>query len=190
VRYVRGEPLVLLLLAVALVVTLTGRNWQQLAPVFVRDVYGSGEGGLGAIYTAAGIGAAIGAVGLVAFSQMRRRAPVFAAGLGLALAATLAFAASPTLGVTIGCVLLIGLGLQVVETLNQTVLLVETPEHMRGRVMSLSSLLWGLQPLGVLVAGVVADVFSPQAAIAGGALVAAVLLTVLALRSRSAWRSA
>jgi MFS family permease len=190
VRYVRGEPLVLLLLAVALVVTLTGRNWQQLAPVFVRDVYGSGEGGLGAIYTAAGIGAAMGAVGLVAFSQMRRRAPVFAAGLGLALAATLAFAASPTLALAIGCVLLIGLGLQVVETLSQTVLLVETPEHMRGRVMSLSSLLWGLQPLGVLVAGVVADVFSPQAAIAGGAVVAAALLTVLALRSRSAWRTA
>ncbi len=189
VRYVRAEPVVLLLLAVALIVTLTGRNWQQLAPVFVRDVYGRGEGGLGAIYTAAGVGAALGAFALMPLAGVRRRAPIFGAGLALALLATLAFAYSPSIGPAIAAVLVIGLGLQVVETLTQTVLLVETPEHMRGRVMSLSSLLWGLQPLGVLIAGVVADTFGPQIAIGGGAVVAAALLTTLALRSRPTWRA-
>jgi hypothetical protein len=59
---------------------------------------------------------------------------------------------------------------------------------MRGRVMAISSLLWGLQPLGVLIAGVVADGFGPQVAIGGGALVAAGLLATLGVRSRAAWR--
>ena len=188
IRYVRGEPVVLLLLAVALIVTLTGRNWQQLAPVFVRDIYGSGEGGLGAIYTAAGVGAAVGAFALVPASNLRRRAPLFAAGIVVALLATVAFAWSPALAPAVGAVLFIGLGLQVTETLTQTVLLVETPEHMRGRVMSLASLLWGLQPLGVLVAGVVADAFGPQIAIAGGAVVAGGMLAILGVRSRAAWQ--
>ncbi|MFN8638401.1 MAG: MFS transporter [Dehalococcoidia bacterium] len=189
-RYVRSEPLVTLLLLVALIVTLTGRNWQQLAPVFVRDVYGRGEGSLGLIYTAAGVGAALGAFALLLLAAARRRAPIFAGGPALLLAATVAFAVSPTIQIAIIAVLAVGLGLQVVETLTQTVLLVETPEHMRGRVMSLSSLLWGLQPLGVLVAGIVADRAGPQVAIGGGAVIAALLLTALATRSRSAWRTA
>ena len=188
VRYVRSQPVVQLLLAVALVITLTGRNWQQLAPVFVRDVYGRGEGGLGAIYTAAGVGAAMGAIALVPLSGVRRRGPLFAAGLAIALGATLAFALSPSLWPAVISVLVLGLGLQVIETLTQTVLLVETPEHVRGRVMSLSSLLWGLQPLGVLAAGGVADVAGPQIAIAGGAVFAALLLTSLYARTRAAWR--
>jgi MFS family permease len=189
VRYVRSERVVLVLLAVSLVVTLTGRNWQQLAPVFVRDVFGSGEGGLGVLYTAAGVGAVLGATFLVVASSTRRRAPIFAAGLLLAFTATLGFAFSPSLEVAIVTVLLVGLGLQITETTTQTVLLVETPEHMRGRVMSLSSLLWGLQPLGVLVAGVAADVLSPQVAIAGGVVVAGVLLASLYARSSRIWAS-
>lgn len=188
IRYVRGERLVMLLLGVALIMTLTGRNWQQLAPVFVRDIYGSGEGGLGAIYTAAGVGAAIGAIGLVPASGARRRAPLFVSGIALAIVATAGFALSPSLAPAVGTVLFIGLGLQVVETLTQTVLLVETPEHMRGRVMSLSSLLWGLQPFGVLVAGVIADSLGPQVAIGGGAVVAAAMLVALGARTREAWR--
>lgn len=189
VRYVRSERVVLVLLAVSLVVTLTGRNWQQLAPVFVRDVFGSGEGGLGVLYTAAGVGAVLGATFLVVASSTRRRSPIFAAGLLLAFTATLGFAFSPSLEVAIATVLLVGLGLQITETTTQTVLLVETPEHMRGRVMSLSSLLWGLQPLGVLVAGVAADVLSPQLAIAGGVAVAGVLLASLYARSARVWAS-
>jgi MFS family permease len=54
-EYVRREPVVLMLLSVALVITLTTRSWEQLAPVFVREVYGRGEGSLGALYSAAGI---------------------------------------------------------------------------------------------------------------------------------------
>jgi hypothetical protein len=102
--------------------------------------------------------------------------------------ATVAFALSPGLWPAAASVLVIGLGLQVIETLMQTVLLVETPEHVRGRVMSLSSLLWGLQPLGVLVAGGVADIAGPQVAIGGGAAVAVLLLLALYSRTRAAWR--
>jgi hypothetical protein len=58
---------------------------------------------------------------------------------------------------------------------------------MRGRVISLSSLIWGLQPLGVLVAGVVADVVSPQAAILGGGLLGAALLLALYSRTHRIW---
>ncbi|MGE0229020.1 MAG: MFS transporter [Dehalococcoidia bacterium] len=186
-RYVRGQRVLLTLLSVSLVVTMTGRNWQQLAPVFVRDVFDSGEGGLGLLYTMAGIGAVIGAAFLVAVSHWRRRAGLYGVGLTAAFLAIALFAISPSLEVALGAVLVVGVGLQVTETTTQTVLLVETPEEFRGRMMSLSSLIWGLQPLGVLVAGVIADAASPQAAILAGCGAGVTLLAALYTRTRRVW---
>ncbi|MEZ4502611.1 MAG: MFS transporter [Dehalococcoidia bacterium] len=186
-RYVRAQPVVLLLLTIALVVTLLGRNWQQLAPVFVRDVYGSGEGGLGLLYTAAGVGAVSGALLLVWLSSTERRAPIYAAALTTAFGALAGFALSSTLLMAAAFALLIGLGLQLTETMTQTVVLVQTPEAYRGRVMSLVSLLWGLQPLGVLVSGVAADAWNPQLAIGAGAAVAALALLSIYARTRPIW---
>lgn len=186
-RYVRGERVVLVLLSVSLIMSLAGRNWQQLAPVFVRDVFHGSEAGLGALYTAAGIGAVAGAAFLVVISHRDRRARVYATSLSVALAGLVAFALSPSLPVAAATILFVGVGLQVTETITQTVLLVETPEHMRGRVVSLSSLIWGLQPLGVLVAGVVADIVSPQVAILGGCAIGATALLLVYARTRPIW---
>ncbi len=188
-RHVRGERVVLVLLSVSLVLTLTGRNWQQLAPVFVRDVFDSGEAGLGVLYTAAGLGAVSGAVLLVALSHQERRSRLYIASLTVAMLGVFAFGLSPSLLVAACVVVFVGVGMQVAETITQTVLLVETPEHLRGRVISVSSLIWGLQPLGVLVAGVFADVFSPQLAIVGGALLGTSLLLLLYGRTRPMWAS-
>jgi MFS family permease len=186
-RYVRGERVVLVLLSVSLIMSLTGRNWQQLAAVFVRDVFHSGEAGLGALYTAAGIGAVSGAAFLVAISHRDRRSRIYMISLAVAIAGLVGFSLSPSLPAAAVTLLFVGVGLQVTETITQTVLLVETPEHMRGRVISLSSLIWGLQPLGVLVAGVVSDAVSPQAAILGGGLLGAALLLALYSRTHRIW---
>lgn len=186
-RHVRGERVVLVLLSVSLILTLTGRNWQQLAPVFVRDVFDSGETGLGVLYTAAGLGAVSGAIFLVAVSHRERRSRIYIASLTVAFSAIVAFALSPSLPAAAVAVIFVGIGMQLTETITQTVLLVDTPEHVRGRVVSISSLIWGLQPLGVLVAGVFADVFNPQLAILGGALVGVALLLLLYTRTRPLW---
>lgn len=178
-RYVRQTPVLVLLLSTALVVTLMGRSWQQLAPVFVRDIFGAGETALGWLYTAAGAGAVLGALLLVVLSGVRRRAPIYLVALLVAFLAVIGFAWSPSLLIASAFVLVAGLGLQVSEASAQTAILVDTPEAVRGRVMSIWSLLWGLQPLGTLVAGVVADITNPPLAIGGGAILALVALAVM-----------
>jgi len=188
-RHVRAERAILMLLLVSLVITLTGRNWQQLAPVLVRDVYHGSAGALSMIYTAAGVGAVAGAVLLVPLSGQRRRAPIFWGGLTVACVGLIAFAISPTLAVAAACAIAAGLGLQVAETTTQTVVLIETPEAMRGRVISLVSLLWGLQPLGVLAAGFVADAAGAQVAVGGSAVLGAAALLTVALLAPPRWRA-
>ncbi len=188
-RYVRTQPLLLLLLSVTLTLILTTRSWQQIAPVFVRDVWGRGEGSLGILYTATGVGAVIGAFAVLATSRLERRWLVYAIGLAGTVAGVAAFAFSPNLGIAVACVLFVGLGQQVADTTSQTVILVRTPEALRGRMMALSSLLSGIQPLGTMLTGVAADVVSPQLAVGGGALLAAAALLVVFARSREALRS-
>ena len=85
-RFVRTSPVVLLLLLVALVTMLGTSAWRQLAPVFVRDVYGSSEASLGALYTAAGVGAVVGAPILLWLSRRDRRAAVYGTAVALNVA--------------------------------------------------------------------------------------------------------
>lgn len=187
-RFVRTSPVVLLLLLVALVTMLGTSAWRQLAPVFVRDVYGSSEAGLGALYTAAGVGAVVGAPILLWLSRRDRRAAVYGTAVALNVASVVGFAASPVLGVAVGFALLNGLAMQLTDATGQTVLLIETPEELRGRAMSLWSLLWGVQPAGTLAAGLLAEALDPQAAIASMAIVSGLVLAIVSTRMRHTWK--
>lgn len=187
--YVRREPSLRMLLGVSLVLMLTTRSWQQLAPVFVRDVWGRGEGSLGLLFTSSGIGAVTGAAVLLALSRTEHRWRVYLGGLALAVGGVLVFGFSPSLAPAIGGALIVGFGQQLADATSQTVVLMRAPEEFRGRMLSLSTLLTGLQPLGVMAAGVIADTAGPRFAIGGAALVATVLLAALLLRERVALRS-
>ena len=183
-RYVRTQPLLLMLLSVSLTLILTTRSWQQIAPVFVRDVWGRGEGSLGILYTATGVGAVGGAFAVIAASRLERRWRVYVIGLVGAVVGVAGFAFSPNLGIAVACVLFVGLGQQVADTTSQTAILVRTPEELRGRMMALSSLLSGIQPLGTMLTGVAADLVNPQLAVGGAALLAAAALFVVLTRQR------
>ncbi len=188
-KYVRQQSLLMVFLGVSLTLILTTRSWQQVAPVFVRDVWGQGEGGLGALYTATGVGAVSGAFALVALSRVERRWRPYALGLVCAIAGVAGFAFSPSLWVAMAFVLVAGIGQQVADTTSQTVILVKTPEELRGRMIALTSLLSGLQPLGTMLTGVAADVISPQAAVGGGAAIASVALVVVFARTHRTLRT-
>ncbi len=187
--YVRRQPLLMMLLGVSLTLIVTTRSWQQIAPVFVRDVWGRGEGSLGVLYTATGIGAVTGAFALLALSKMERRWRVYGLSLAGSVVGVAAFAYSPTFALAVVCVLFVGFGQQVADTTSQTVILVRTPEELRGRMIALTSLLSGLQPLGMMLTGVAADLTSPQLAVGGGALLAALGLLIVVARTRDTLRS-
>jgi MFS family permease len=70
-RYVTGSRFVLILLALALVTSVFGRSYQQLLPVFARDVLDSGSTGLGLMMSAPGAGTMAGAVLLQVLGDFR-----------------------------------------------------------------------------------------------------------------------
>lgn len=183
-RFVRATPVVLLLLLISLLGMIGTAPWRELAPVFVRDVFNADEAGLGALFTGSGVGAVIGAAILLAISGVERRALVVSVAAALGLVSVLGFAASPNLQVAVGFALLNGVANQLTWAMAQTVLLLRTPEEFRGRVMALWMLLWGVQPIGTLIAGTLAEVFSPRSAVISMTLAVGVLMLLVAARMR------
>ena len=110
---------------------------------------------------------------------------VSAAAFGLLIAA---FAVSRSFPLSLALLFLGGLTSSVYLNLGMTTLQIMVPNELRGRVMGVWSLTWVLSALGGLPAGLIAEWFGVQVAVAVGALsvtafAVALLVTVPSLRT-------
>ncbi|MGH2350856.1 MAG: MFS transporter [Chloroflexota bacterium] len=165
VRYVRGDGFTLRLLLVTGAYGFLVLPYQAFLPAFARDVLRTGAEGLGALLTAVGIGAVLGALltGTQAVAdQPGRSMALFALAGGSGLAA---FAvATPANGypawMAMPSLVMVGLGsIGYLTTANSTLQL-RVPDALVGRVMGL----WvvvnaGTAPLGSLALGSAAERF-------------------------------
>lgn len=157
--YTRRRPSLQIALLLQFTIALLVFPYAVLLPIFARDIFKTGPTGLGALNAAAGVGALLGAISLVILSRYLGRSMRLLITLCLVGGATcVAFALSTSQEVSL--LLLIALGASAVMsmTVTNTTLQTMTPEHMRGRILSIWILLaFGVAPLGNLVAGWVAQ---------------------------------
>ena len=73
----------------------------------------------------------------------------------------------------------------VMQTTNNTVIQATVSEEVRGRVMAVVMMSFGLMPLGVVPLALAADAFGAQTALAGSAIIMIVLLAGMFLLSPS-----
>ncbi len=171
---------VLMLLAVA---SLVGMSYVVLMPVFAGQVLGSGPGGLGILMSCAGCGSLAGALLLASRREgggAGRYAyyGVLCFGVSLAL-----FAQSRLFWLSALLLLPTGFGMIVSMASANTMLQMIAPDHLRGRVMALYSMMFmGMAPFGALMAGSLAHAVGPQATVTAGG---AALVLVLGLAGRS-----
>jgi MFS family permease len=170
-RYCYEQKTVFAMLSLAAMTAVFGQPYMQFLPAFARDVLYLGPSGLGIMMTAVGVGALIGSIAIASFGGARSRGTILlvAAGIfGLSLC-LLALTKSTALAL----VLLAGGGFAnaLLMSLNQTILQQTVPDHLRGRVMSVYMLTWGLMPLGTLPIGMIAQRHGTPAAIFVGGIV-------------------
>jgi MFS family permease len=142
-----------------------------LLPVFAKDVLHIGPEGFGLLRAAPSVGAALVALYL-ASNPIRSKAGVaMFTGVALFGAATLVFGLSKILWLSLIALALLGAGDAVSVYIRQTLVQLVTPDHMRGRVATVSSLFIGASnELGEFESGVVARFLGPVgAAVFGGA---------------------
>jgi len=180
-RYIRRTPELCGLVISMAIVSLLARPFGQLMPAFARDVLDVGAAGLGALNSAAGAGALIGAVLSAGLGTYRGRGfflLLSAAGFGLLLVA-FGFSTNFTLSLVLSC----GIGLlSAFSGINtNTMLQTHADQRMRGRVISLHGLtMMGMVPLGTMLEGALGSVVGvPSVVILAG--LASVLVVVYTL---------
>jgi MFS family permease len=152
---------------------------QALLPLYARDILGVGAWGAGMLRSATALG------GLLAAAVLTRM-PIKSAGgfwlfssFTLLAIATIAFGFSSSLMLSIVALMLVGIGDLVSTVIRQTLIQMQTPDEMRGRVFSVNSLFYGTSSqIGQFRAGITAEWLGPVMAVAigGGALLGAVAL--------------
>lgn len=188
IDYVGTKPALLLLLTLSAVVSVFGRSFTYMLPVFARDVLQVGSAGYGVMLALPGAGTLIAGFALAGGGHSLDRRRVIVVGQ-LAIAATIVgFALSRSYPLSLALLFTNGLAATAFGAVAATVLQTETEGRLRGRVMSLYTItLIGLGPLGALLSGSLATVVPVGQAIMLPALVIVVFLVYAV--TRPGWRA-
>jgi hypothetical protein len=159
---VRATPVLLALLGVTVAQNLFGFAYSSLTAPLGRDVFGVSAALVGVLAAAEPTGATLGGLLLAAKGQLPGR-PVWLLAGGaatfLALMATIPLA--PWFWACCALFLAGGFGIAVYSNVQTTLALAEAPAGMRSRVMGLVTVAIGTWPVGMLLAGWLADRIGP-----------------------------
>ena len=182
--YIWGNPLVLVLLIVGLLTMMLVFPFRVMIPVFVVDIYSRGPEAMGLMVAVMGLGSLAGSL-FVASLRRGRRGLILIVSTFMSAVALLLVALFPIYFAAVGFMLLLGLGDAGRRSLNQSLIMEETAEAYRGRIMSVFMMHFGLMPLGLLPAGAAAQYFGPRVTIGiMGALLLAISTLVLTTQRR------
>lgn len=152
IQYAWAHTLTGILLITSTIMSIFGRSYQQVLPIYADDIWRINAQGYGILLAAAGAGAMIGALGLASLPAIvPNQRNLRIAGIGFAL--TLAgFAVAPWWWLGVIMLILVGIIGTVATTMIATMLQLSVPSHLRGRVMSLHAVtLIGVPSLGGLL---------------------------------------
>jgi MFS family permease len=155
--YLRRNRIVLGALSLDLFAVLLG-GVTALLPVFAYDVFNSGPEGLGLMRAAPGVGALLTAIIMTRWPPLRRIGRITFVAVAVFGIAIIVFAVSRSFELTIAALTVLGAADMVSVVIRQTLVQLETPDSMRGRVSAVNSLfVQASNQLGEFRAGLMAS---------------------------------
>lgn len=171
--YLRQQPVLMMLLVVHLFIVLFSMPYQRLLPGFVDDLLSSSPDQtairMGLLLTFTGLGALIGSL-VVASLPNRHRGRLLIASIVVLGLALLAFSASSMFWLSIGIVIVLGVGQAGRQSLSNILIQTHVDNEFRGRISSIMMMEMGLESLGTFGISVLAEVIGVQWALGGVAV--------------------
>jgi MFS family permease len=178
-NFIRANDVFFMFIGLIFFNSVFGMNYLILMPVFARNVLDVGSQGFGFLQSAGGAGALVGVLAVAWFSHSRakgKQALFGAAGFGVLL---VLFAGSKSYPLSLSLAFALGVSSQFYMTTVSTVLQMNLPNELRGRVMGIYGLVWELMPVGGMIAGGFAEFAgAPMAVGIGGVMVTAMALAI------------
>jgi MFS family permease len=142
VHFVLGHRVVLGAISLDLFAVLLG-GATALLPMFAKDILHTGAWGLGLLRASPAVGALLMSLALARWPLRRRTGPLLLGSVAVYGLATLAFGLSTEIAWSMFALLITGAADMVSVVIRQTLVQLETPDPMRGRVSAVNSLFIG-----------------------------------------------
>ena len=157
-RFVRHTGPIRAILLLLGLVSLVAMPYTVLMPLFADKILHGGARGLGILMGATGMGALLGALTLATRRGVRglgRWVAFSCGGFGLSL---VLFSLSRSFWLSAALLLPVGFSMMLQMSSSNTLIQAMVPDHLRGRVMSVYSMMFmGMAPFGALFGGALAD---------------------------------
>ncbi|MGH7855266.1 MAG: MFS transporter [Candidatus Binatia bacterium] len=178
-NFIRKNEIYFIFIAIIFFNSAFGMSYLILMPVFARNVLDVGSQGFGFLQSVGGAGALVGVLAVAWFSHSRGKGLQSLLGALIFGMLLISFAVSKSYPLSLALAFTLGAASQFYMTTISTVLQVNLPNELRGRVMGIYGLAWELMPVGGMIAGAIAEFAGAPIAVGfGGFMVAAMALLV------------
>jgi len=172
--YVLGHRHIRILLLLLGVVGIFGWSYSVLLPAYASDILHVGERGYGALLSANGLGALLGALTVATYGSRVQPRVMILGGLWVFAAMLMLLAVVRWFPLVLVCLAVGGWGMLLYFATTNTMVQTSVSDAMRGRVMGIWALVFGgTTPIGGLESGLLSHAIGVPWTIAGGALICA-----------------
>jgi MFS family permease len=169
-RFIAERPLILGAISLDLFAVLLG-GAVALLPFYADNVLHMGPDGLGILRAMPAVGAVLMALVLARWPLARRVGRTMFVAVGVFGVATIVFGLTTSIPVAVAALLIMGVADMVSVYIRQTLVQLETPDAMRGRVSAVNALFIGASnQLGEFESGLVASWIGPVGSVVVGGL--------------------
>ena len=186
--FVRGKKVVLAAMTIDLFAVIFG-GATALLPVYANEILGVGGAGYGILASSFEIGALATSLLLIALPPVRRLGRAILVSVVVYGIATIVFGMSRSFPLSLAAYALAGMADQVSVVGRTTLVQLETPDELRGRVSSVNMIFIGASnQLSTAEAGFVAYLTTPTFSVVSGGVMVLVVACATALLVPTLWR--
>jgi len=178
-RYIWREPVVLVSIGTAYIISVFVGNYQRFLPVFAKEVLKVGPEGLGVLAAAPGVGAVLSLSSLATAGAKWKRETLLWVTATVTPVLVILFCLSENFVSSVALLSLVGAAQAACRTISRVILQVQVPYGLLGRVMSVFQMDTGMRSLGSIVIGTFATLLGAALGLALTSVVSLTLTSVL-----------
>ncbi|MFC1494742.1 MFS transporter [Thermodesulfobacteriota bacterium] len=176
-RYAGKNPVILGLVLLSLVPSIFGFPYISLIPAWAREALDAQSDGLGYLMTMMGCGSLSGTLILASVKQIKNRGVFLIINGFLWGFALLFFSGCESYSTALPWIFAVGFISSIFMALNNTLMQIKSSDEMRGRMVSLSMMTFGIMPLSAVPFGALAEyIGTPGSLMIAGALLCVFML--------------